>query len=271
VIVIPIPDKGESQKDFISRCIPFVINEGTTDDSAQASAICYSIWRKHKEKNKEESDMSKRIYLKLCTNMFKPLVLKDKPQEFHGFDRATMIVGDGTYNGIYFPADELEKAFSSWENQPVNLDHSDKAEDEVGFIKEVVYDKVNKKITAKPFLNNLAPKAAVAAGFISGRLNAGTIPEVSVGVWVDREDEEDDDGNYRVTARNLQGDHLALVTRGACSPKDGCGIGMSANNPITIQFEDYVDKNSLYEDLELEILKEQIKKEKLKGGKTKNV
>jgi len=45
---IPVPKKGESRKDFISRCIPFVIREGTTKDPKQATAICNSIWRKKK-------------------------------------------------------------------------------------------------------------------------------------------------------------------------------------------------------------------------------
>jgi len=215
--------------------------------------------------------MTKRIYLKLYTKMFKPSINREKPKLFSGFDRATMIVGDGTYNGIYFPAEELEKAYKTWENQPVNLDHSERTEDEVGFIKEVVYDTINKRITARPFINDLAPKAAIAAGFINGRLAAGTIPEVSIGVWVDREEETDDNGDVRFTARNLQGDHLALVTRGACSPDDGCGIGMSKKEPmhtsVTIHFEDYVKKDELYEDLKVKILKEKIKKERLKEEK----
>jgi len=51
---MPIPKKGETKKDFISRCIPFVIEEGTTDDPKQAAAICYSIWRRSKKKSAEE-------------------------------------------------------------------------------------------------------------------------------------------------------------------------------------------------------------------------
>ena len=46
---MPVPKKGENKKDFISRCIPIVINEGTTDDSSQAAAICYSIWERKKK------------------------------------------------------------------------------------------------------------------------------------------------------------------------------------------------------------------------------
>ena len=48
---MPIPKKGEKQDDFISRCIPIVINEGTTDDPSQAAAICHSIWEKAKKKS----------------------------------------------------------------------------------------------------------------------------------------------------------------------------------------------------------------------------
>ena len=44
---MPVPKKNEQRKDFISRCIPIVIGEGTTDDPKQAAAICHSIWRKH--------------------------------------------------------------------------------------------------------------------------------------------------------------------------------------------------------------------------------
>ena len=37
------PRGGESQDEFISRCIPVLINEGKPDD--QAAAICYSYWK----------------------------------------------------------------------------------------------------------------------------------------------------------------------------------------------------------------------------------
>ena len=42
---MPKPKPNETQDEFISRCIPMVINEGVTDDPAQAAAICHSKWR----------------------------------------------------------------------------------------------------------------------------------------------------------------------------------------------------------------------------------
>ena len=37
------PSVGETQDDFLGRCIPYVINEGKDQD--QAAAVCYSYWR----------------------------------------------------------------------------------------------------------------------------------------------------------------------------------------------------------------------------------
>jgi hypothetical protein len=46
---MPSPRSGEIQKDFVSRCIPIVIEEGTAKDAKQAAAICYSMWRNRKK------------------------------------------------------------------------------------------------------------------------------------------------------------------------------------------------------------------------------
>ena len=73
-----------------------------------------------------------------------------------------------------------------------------------------------------------------------------------------------EDGEIRITARNLEGDHLAIVSHGACGAKDGCGIGLSKNDTITISLEDneYVQREEILK-LKKELIKEQIKKEEL--------
>lgn len=47
---MPAPRKDETQKEFIARCIPYVLKEEIAKDEKQAAAICYSIWRKAKTK-----------------------------------------------------------------------------------------------------------------------------------------------------------------------------------------------------------------------------
>ena len=49
---MPTPQAGESQDDFVSRCIPVVLEDGTAEDQEQAAAVCYSMWREAREEGK---------------------------------------------------------------------------------------------------------------------------------------------------------------------------------------------------------------------------
>jgi hypothetical protein len=57
---MPEPNKDEEHDDFIKRCIPVVIEDGTAESPEQATAVCNGIWDKSKEgKNmKPEDDTS---------------------------------------------------------------------------------------------------------------------------------------------------------------------------------------------------------------------
>lgn len=52
---MPMPNDGETRQDFIDRCVPMILNEGTADDNDQAVAICNSMWEDRKEKQMEYS------------------------------------------------------------------------------------------------------------------------------------------------------------------------------------------------------------------------
>lgn len=41
---MPVPREGETQEDFVSRCIPVVLDDGTASDNDQAVAVCISLW-----------------------------------------------------------------------------------------------------------------------------------------------------------------------------------------------------------------------------------
>ena len=43
------PKKNESKADYIKRCIPVVIRDGTAKDGKQAAAICHSMWKQSKK------------------------------------------------------------------------------------------------------------------------------------------------------------------------------------------------------------------------------
>lgn len=262
---MPVPKAKEKEKDFISRCIPFVIHEGTTDDAKQASAICYSIWRK--AKGIKQSKNIERVLLHFSANIKPNLIhLEDESKQKIGFDRSTILVGGKVFNGIYFPMDEVERGFRSFDKQPINLNHSDLVEDIVGYVKEPFFDKKDNKLSVVPVFDDTTSKYSVAMGYINTRIAAGATPEVSVGMWLDKVpvEEKRDDGAIFI-ARNYEGDHLALVTRGACSPEDGCGIGMSKEEPIPIVAN---NKATIEYDInEDEYRKNLIKKIKHLGGK----
>lgn len=268
---MPKPLPNEKESDYISRCIPIVIKEGTAKDSKQASAICYSMWR---EKHKQ-SESGERVLLHLCAQLSlkKPeMDTLDKMVDHIGeLDRSTILVGEGVYNGIFFPSDEIEKSYLSWDRQPINLNHSDAVEDIVGYVTEPMFDKVTKKFSVKPVLDPSTSKYGIANGYITSRFNAGSIPEISIGVWCSKDfvEEERKDGATFI-AKDLEGDHLALVTRGACSPKQGCGIGLnsysfSVDVPITDYEFEKLEKQKQYEDKKNRLkLKIAIEKEKRK-------
>lgn len=46
---MPTPRNNEREDSFVERCIPIVIQEGTAKDGAQASAICHSMYQRHKK------------------------------------------------------------------------------------------------------------------------------------------------------------------------------------------------------------------------------
>lgn len=191
----------------------------------------------------------------------------------------TMIVGNGTYNGVYFPEEELRKAAESFQGVPINLDHNDDTiKDVVGYVSDVVYD--NGSLRSRTVFDKDTKEYDTAIGYIKSRNRAGDIPNVSIGVWLELEEEQLDDNDTRLVARNLEGDHLAVVVHGACNPDDGCGIGMSKYSyqlPEDLTFiggayqikpddEITIDLNKEEkEDLRKNIYKELIKKERLEN------
>ena len=53
---MPTPREGESREDFVDRCIPIVIEDGTAEDGDQAVAICNSMWEREMETKAIPSD-----------------------------------------------------------------------------------------------------------------------------------------------------------------------------------------------------------------------
>ncbi len=62
---MPTPKKKESENDFVDRCIPIVLAEGTAEDGAQAAAICHSMfkaWKKKQEGKSMNPEIERRYF-----------------------------------------------------------------------------------------------------------------------------------------------------------------------------------------------------------------
>ena len=83
------PKKGESKDDYMSRCISYVVNEGTEQE--QAIAICESKWASKNKMSKFFADEEKRI-------ISGPLMVADLPIYRNDPE-------DGEYYGVFTTED----------------------------------------------------------------------------------------------------------------------------------------------------------------------
>ncbi len=60
---MPTPNSGESEQDFVSRCVPFMHKEGKYDDPKQILAVCYGIYKEHKQKAVQKSYDARKMLL----------------------------------------------------------------------------------------------------------------------------------------------------------------------------------------------------------------
>lgn len=105
---MPTPGEGESHDDFIDRCIPQVIDDGTAEDGSQAKAICESIWRR---------DMADNLHSLIGVEIFRA----------------------GKWNGDEFTTDDLDEMVANFDKvgfrPPVKLGHTNNPDDRAfGFV-----------------------------------------------------------------------------------------------------------------------------------------
>ncbi|RJQ15739.1 hypothetical protein C4573_06325 [Candidatus Woesearchaeota archaeon] len=111
-------------------------------------------------------------------------------------------ISEGTWNGIFYPAEELEKAYIGLGNKPLRIDHSTSTRDIVGKVIKSTW------IVPKKWIEF---EAIVTDGDIIQKLLNNLIESVSVGVLIDNVEE-----NGVQIARNLEFKELSLVDDPAC-------------------------------------------------------
>ena len=152
---MPTPNKGETEQEFVSRCIPIVLRDGTAKDQKQAVAICYSMFRNeamHPDFQRIIGLFFKRYPVKEALEKFtkfitsnglnpskaynpevqfkesfewiEPLILPYKQDTEAKYYLVTALTADISMNNVdYGPEDRLAREDSSMNWRPVNINH----------------------------------------------------------------------------------------------------------------------------------------------------
>jgi len=300
----PAGDLGETGKKILSKvyseCRNKWVKEHPDDrENAHNKESCARIaWTAVHNAGYDEINKREYMRLDLCNDgaitldddnakieFATPETVGDgKYEKYH----AIAIIGDRFYKGKFFPATELNKAHIDGTIHDINHmattfdvdifgNPRQNIEYEVGFQKGQSYK--DKKLHTEIYIKKDAPKYQAWKNHIDLCRDIGKTPNLSISFYHNTKQilgkDLPDDTNFQeygytresmipcITDVDIQA--LSTVFKGACTEKDGCGIGINFNQPIPII-------EGKKEDLDLEILNKkrielEIEKEKIRGRK----
>jgi phage head maturation protease len=91
---MPTPRPNEKRSDFVSRCIPIVLDDGTAEDNKQAAAVCYSMYKQAKEKKMSNVNLSADVQTFADAG-------EDKPFDFELVGYTGKVMEKGGWRGIF--------------------------------------------------------------------------------------------------------------------------------------------------------------------------
>lgn len=225
---MPKPRKGESKKDFISRCMGDDEANKDFPDRDQRFAVCQSIF-KEKKMNRLQTYRLKIQMSQLVRNSV-----------FNGeehFVIPAVIIVEGVMNGVLYRNAELKKAPQAWNGVPVMNGHpvDSKGEFVSANSPEVTEQSIGQLFNTKLVNNKLKTeiwinieKTKEIAPQIISKLEDNQVLELSTGLLLEpiKENGIFEGVAFNEIATEMIPDHLALLPddTGACGVEDGCGF-----------------------------------------------
>ena len=161
--------------------------------------------------------------------------------------RAVALKGDAFINGIFIPAEELEKNVQAWEGTLHDINHKGTGLMPgtadityfVGWNSNVKYDPTSKSLSMDINISDKTQYAAAWHGYVDVCESSGQTPNVSVSFYAKtkrvRASDLPSGVDYKVlgysaedtvlSVYNIRPQALSTVFEGACNDKEGCGIG----------------------------------------------
>lgn len=194
---MPEPQTGETQKEFIGRCIPFVKKEHPDWEQDQIVAVCYSIWRRSKG-IKDNTIDAKGYFIGTCEIPMKFIATNLKPNDIPNENkmpenksqwiskRMIAMRGDTFLDGGFFSNEEAARVEQYWNGTLHDIDHKGwgKLGTDItyfiGYHKNANYNQALKQLEVDLEINTNAEKYKSWQAFIDICENAGRNPNVSV-------------------------------------------------------------------------------------------
>jgi hypothetical protein len=273
---MPTPNKDESEKDYVKRCIPIVLAEGTAKDGSQASVICHSMYKQHKENENEKTLFTCESKIQFVNSPSGEVGISGETR------RMVALVGDKFMNGGFFSWEEAKRVAQLWKGTLHDINHMgtnasalDPRPDIrffIGYHDNVQIDEVKKQITMDVHVEKDTMYASAWEGYMKLCEQAGKIPNVSTTYYGKRKlvkvSELPEDANYKEEGYSkddsvpylyeVEPVCISTVLGGKCDDKAGCGIRNNDNTSCTCETCIEDDKNK---DKENKINKE-LEKEK---------
>lgn len=125
---MPTPRDDETRDEFVERCIPVVLEDGTAEDRDQAVAVCNSMW----EEEHEDKTMSNA--LKTIKRTDSELRVANYIVLFGGRDlegiASPNVNADGSAGEYFTPETDIESRFTKTGRLPVDWEHRQAPEGE---------------------------------------------------------------------------------------------------------------------------------------------
>lgn len=233
---MPTPRQGETEQQFVSRCVPFVIEEGTAESEEQAAAMCHSMFRDH------QNVKSHNFKVNFASE------IRREEMDGHTYMVFPAIVAqEGVMNGAFVSADELGAYTEAWNGRPVPILHPEEQgipisaasrpdifSRSVGWVMNTRME--GEQLKAELWIDEMKADRLGASELISSMAN-GEMVEISTGYFADTMLKAGTHGgkSYDVQHVNIRPDHIAILPGeiGACSIEDGCGVPRVHNKRTT--------------------------------------
>ena len=151
MINIPEIREGESRKNYVARCIPYVVeHEGLTQE--QAVGKCEGLYNEHEKKEKSSLDNEEITgqlefkgsgIVKINNDLLKLEAIICKEEVF--------------YDGIFITSGVFKNSVESWANKPVDLEHNSELKNDksyiIGYVGKTIWNEQDKTISAEIFIN----------------------------------------------------------------------------------------------------------------------